>query len=331
VILPLAVARELRIRDSDAIDPTAGCSQQANPWPAVAGRGSPHLRRRGSPESGLGGSRSVCRGGACAKIRSMDLGISGRVAMVAAASQGIGKAAATALAAEGCRVAICGRTEQSLEAALADLRALGADVHATRCDVNSASDIARWFGEVAQRWEPPSILVTNTGGPTPGSVGALDDQLWLAGVETTLLCAVRMTRLAVPAMAEQGWGRIVHVTSIVAMEANDMLAISTTLRSGMRGLTRLQAREYGKQGITVNAVLPGHTKTDRQDELAERHQAETGEAAAEYFRRLAEAIPVGRLGKPEEIGAVIAFLCGRQASFVNGVSLLVDGGMSRAV
>jgi len=251
--------------------------------------------------------------------------------MVAAASRGIGKAVANALAGEGCRVAICSKNEQHLKEALDDLRALGADAHATQCDVNRAEDIKRWFDEVAEKWEPPSIVVTNTGGPMPGRVGTLDDESWLGGVETTLLCAIRMTRLAVPAMVRQEWGRIVHVTSIVAMEVNDILAISTTLRSGMRGLTRLQAREFGKRGITVNAVLPGHTMTDRQVELAERHHEETGEEAVEYFKRLSDAIPVGRLGRPDEIGAVVAFLCSRQASFVNGVSLLVDGGMSSAV
>lgn len=251
--------------------------------------------------------------------------------MVAAASQGIGKAAAQALAAEGCRIAICSRDKQNLESAVHDLRALGADVMGTQCDVNYAEDIAQWFEQVASQWAPPDILVTNTGGPMPGRVDSLEDEAWHAGVETTLLCAVRMTRLAIPAMAERGWGRVVHITSIAAIEASDMLAISTTLRSGMRGLTRLQAREYGPRGITVNAVLPGHTKTSRQEELAERHQQETGEDPSDYFQRLAAAIPVGRLGQPEEIGAVVAFLCSQQASFINGISLLVDGGMSRAV
>lgn len=273
----------------------------------------------------------MLRSFACAKIRGMDLGISGCVAMVAAASRGIGKAAAEALAREGCRVAICARNELPLGEAGAALRDLGAEVLVTRCDVNNPEEIALWFKEVTERWEPPSILVTNTGGPAPGRVDSLDDQAWIAGVETTLLSAVRLTRLAVPSMVERGWGRIVHVTSIVAVELNDMLAISTTLRSGIRGLTKLQAREYGRHGVTVNAVLPGHTRTARQEELAARHHEETGEDPAEYFKRLADAIPVGRLGEPEEIGSVIAFLCSRQASFVNGVSLLVDGGMSKAV
>jgi 3-oxoacyl-[acyl-carrier protein] reductase len=268
---------------------------------------------------------------ACAKIRRVDFGIAGQVAMVAAASKGIGRATAEALAREGCRVAICARSDQPLEESGAALRALGAEVLLTQCDVNNVIDIERWFESVAETWEPPSILVTNTGGPMPGRVGALDDQAWLAGIETTFLAAVRMSRLAIPAMVERGWGRVVHVTSIVAVEVNDVLALSTTLRSGIRALTRLQAREYGKHGVTVNAVLPGHTRTARQEELAARHYEETGEKPDEYYKRLADAIPVGRLGEPEEVGSVIAFLCSRQASFVNGVSLLVDGGMSKAV
>lgn len=271
------------------------------------------------------------QGCACAKILRMDFGISGHVAMVAAATQGIGRAVAETLAAEGCRVAICGRDEDRLTAAVQELAAIGGEAMGTRCDVNDGDDIHRWYEEVTSRWEPPSILITNTGGPSPGRVGTLDDQEWLAGVETTLLCAIRLTRCVVPAMIQQRWGRIVHVTSIVAMEVNERLAISTTLRSGMRGLTRLQAREYGQHGITVNAVLPGHTRTARQEELAGRHYQETGEEPSEHFRRLSEAIPTGRLAEPKEIAAVVAFLCSRQASYVNGVSLLVDGGLCKAV
>jgi 3-oxoacyl-[acyl-carrier protein] reductase len=236
-----------------------------------------------------------------------------------------------ALAAEGCRVALCGRTEETLAAAVEEIRTVGGEALGFVCDLNRREEIEKWYDAVCIAWGPPEIVVTNTGGPLPKPVQDLSDEEWLAGFETTILVATRLSELAVPPMIERRWGRIVHITSIVAVELSDLLAVSTTLRSGMRGLTRLQARAYGGHGITVNAVLPGHTLTDRQVELARKRAETEGIAEEDHFAALSRAIPAGRLGRPEEVAAAVAFLCSEPASYINGVSLLVDGGLSKAV
>lgn len=261
----------------------------------------------------------------------MDLHIAEKVAMVAASSKGIGLACAKALASEGCRVALCGRTEDALSRAVEEVRETGAEAMGFVCDVNRRDELEAWYEAVRGAWGPPDIVVTNTGGPLPKPIQELTDEEWLAGFETTILVATRMTELAADPMKERGWGRIVHLTSIVAFELSDLLAVSTTLRSGMRGLTRLQARAFGPHGITVNSVLPGHTMTDRQIELAKKRAETEGIREEDHFAGLSQAIPVGRLGRPEEVAAAVTFLCGEPASYINGVSLLVDGGLARAI
>ncbi len=257
----------------------------------------------------------------------MDLGIRGKVAMVAAGSKGLGRAAAMALAAEGCAVSICGRNLETLEATSRELQALGVLVLATTADVTQAEDLVRWHQATAATLGPVAILVTNTGGPKAATFDHLSDADWAAGVETTLMNVVRMTRLVLPGMRQQQWGRIVHITSLVAKQPYPLLTISSTLRAGLSGLTRTLALETAKDGITVNALLPGHVMTDRQHHLAEVKSKAEGITVAEHFTRQAAAIPAGRIGEPAEVGAVIAFLCGGPASYVTGQSLLVDGGL----
>jgi 3-oxoacyl-[acyl-carrier protein] reductase len=138
---------------------------------------------------------------------------------------------------------------------------------------------------------------------------------------------VRMTRLVLPGMKQRHWGRIIHITSLVAKQPYPLLTISSTLRAGLSGLTRTLAMETAKDGITVNALLPGHVMTDRQVHLAEVKSQAEGITVEQHFARQAAAIPAGRIGNPEEVGAVIAFLCGAPASYLTGQSLLVDGGL----
>lgn len=248
--------------------------------------------------------------------------------MVAAGSKGIGLAAAKALTAEGCRVSICARTESTLADAC---HSIGRDVRGYVCDVSSADDLERWFESTRSELGVADILVTNTGGPPAGSWTAMTDDQWQEGFDSTLMNVVRMVRLASPGMAERGWGRIVHVTSLVAKEPNPLLPISSTLRSGLMGLTRLQALELAPRGVTVNAVLPGHTLTDRQRHLAQVRAEKLGIKPDEALRKQAEEVPMGRLAAPEEIGAAIAFLCSEPAAYVTGVNLLVDGGLVRGL
>jgi len=257
----------------------------------------------------------------------MDFGIGGKVAMVAAASKGLGKAIALSLAREGCRVSICARGAESLASARAELAAAGAEALALGCDIASAPDLERWHRETVARFGAVDILVTNTGGPKAAPFGALEDPDWAAGVESTLMNVVRLTRLVVPGMVERGWGRIVHLTSLVAKQPALLLTISSTIRSGLSGLTKTLSQEYARNGITVNAVLPGNIMTDRQLHLAELKSKADGSTVEEYFARTAASIPAGRLGRPEEVGDCVAFLCGERASYINGVSLQVDGGI----
>lgn len=248
--------------------------------------------------------------------------------MVAAASKGIGLAVAKRLAAEGCEISICARNEEQLELAAAEI---GPDTRSYVVDVSVAEDIEWWFQQTQEDLGTPSILVTNTGGPPAG--GALDmaDDQWHAGVDSTLLSLVRMVRLAAPEMQSAGWGRIVHITSLVAREPSPVLAISSTLRAGIVALTKLQARELAANGVTVNGVLPGHTLTDRQRHLADLRASREGISAEAALEKQGAETPIGRLADPDEIASVVAFLCGAPASYVTGESITVDGGMNRGI
>lgn len=257
----------------------------------------------------------------------MDLGLSGKVAMVAAGSKGIGLAAARALCEEGVRVSICSRNKANLDSALLTLpSAIGFE-----CDVTDPVQIESWYAGTCSELGQPDILVTNTGGPPAGSLSAMTDEQWREGFESTLMNVVRMVRIASPSMVAKGWGRIVHVTSLVAKEPSPLLPISSTLRAGLMAMTRLQALELAPCGVTVNAVLPGHTLTDRQYHLASIRASQLGVTPDEALEMQAEQVPMKRLGKPEEIGASIAFLCSEQAAYITGVNLLVDGGLVKGL
>ncbi|MBI3552534.1 MAG: SDR family oxidoreductase [Elusimicrobia bacterium] len=255
----------------------------------------------------------------------MELGIEGKVAMVAAATRGIGLAAAQALAKEGALVSVCGLDAQRIEKAAA---LLGKPHRAYRCDLGSAGDIADWIAVTQRDLGAPSILVTNTGGPPAGRIGAMDAAQWQKGFENTVLNVVRLVNGLSPAMKKSGWGRIVHITSLVAKDPDPMVAISSTLRAGISAMSRLQARELGRDGITVNCLLPGHTETDRQTHLLELRAKERGTGLDEERRRAAEAVPVGRLARTEEIADVVAFLCSQRAGYVSGAQIVVDGGIT---
>ena len=258
----------------------------------------------------------------------MDLGISGKVAMVAAASKGIGLAVAKSLAAEGCPVSICSRNQDALGQAA---QAIGGTVRGYAADVSKESDLEHWVSATTSELGAPEILVTNTGGPPAGPVDQMTDEQWQTGIDSTLMNVVRLVRLVSPAMMERRWGRIVHITSLVAKDPSPVLPISSTIRSGLMALTKLQAQQLGPFGVTVNGVLPGHTLTDRQTHLANIRAEKQGITVEEAFRLQAEEIPLKRLADPMEIANVVAFLCSERASYVTGASLLVDGGITKGL
>ena len=252
----------------------------------------------------------------------MDLGLKGKVAAVAAGTKGIGLACAKELLGEGCQVAVCSRS---------GAEGLPREVRSYQADVSQVTDLQTWVTAVGRDLGPIDILVTNTGGPPAGPWTEMTDDQWRAGLDSTLLSVVRLVRLVAPAMSERKWGRIVHVTSLVAKEPSPLLPISSTIRSGLSSLTRLQAQELAPYGVTVNSVLPGHTRTDRQIHLAEVRAEKERVSVEEALRRQAASVPMGRLAEPEEIAAAVAFLCSDRASYVTGVNLLVDGGAVRGV
>lgn len=258
----------------------------------------------------------------------MDFGIEGKVAMVAAASKGIGLACAKALAAEGCRVSICSRDQETLGKAA---EAIAGTVRGYVADVSKPSDLEHWHSATISELGVPEILVTNTGGPPAGAISQMSDDQWQMGVDSTLMNVVRLTRLVAPGMQERRWGRIVHITSLVARDPSPVLPISSTIRSGLMALTRLQAQELGPFGINVNGVLPGHTLTDRQTHLANIRAEKEGITVEEAFRLQAEQIPLKRLADASEIANAVVFLCSRPASYITGESLLVDGGVTKGL
>jgi len=254
----------------------------------------------------------------------MELGIQGRVAMVAAASKGLGRAAAAALVAEGCKVSICGRDKTTLEATAKEL---GEGVLAVPCDVTRASELEAWYRATVEAFGQVDILVTNTGGPPAATFMDLTEAQWESGVQSTLMNAVRMSRLVLPGMRLRKWGRIVHITSLVAKQPMPLLTISSALRAGLSAMTKNMATEFGPDNILVNALLPGHVLTDRQIHLGEVRSEKEGITLDQYFVKAAAAIPLTRMGRPEEIGDVIAFLCSERASYLTGASIQVDGGI----
>jgi 3-oxoacyl-[acyl-carrier protein] reductase len=261
----------------------------------------------------------------------VELGLRDRVAMVAAASRGIGLAVASSLAREGCRVSICARGAERLAEARSELAALvGQDrVFSLRADVASAADLTAWHEATVAAFGPVDILVTNTGGPPAARFLDLTDEQWVSGFESTLMNVVRLCRLVVPDMQLRRWGRIVHITSLVAKQPADDLTISTTLRTGISALTRTQANQWARSGILVNAVLPGNTMTDRARSLASVRGAAKGISAESALADTAASIPVGRLADPAEIADAVTFLASERASYITGVSLLADGGVAQ--
>jgi 3-oxoacyl-[acyl-carrier protein] reductase len=262
----------------------------------------------------------------------MELGIAGRRALVTGASAGLGWAAARALAAEGARVAIASRDPTRILDAASRLEAeVRAPVAALAGDVSRAGEPERLVAATVEALGGLEILVTNAGGPPAGEFDELDEESFGRAIELTLRSAERLVRAAMPHLVRAGWGRVVCITSIAAREPREGLFLSSALRPAVHGLAKSLARRYASRGVTVNCVCPGYTDTERLRELARDTARRRGADPESVRQGWRAAIPRGELGRPEEVAAAIAFLCSERASFVNGVSLPVDGGESRSL
>jgi 3-oxoacyl-[acyl-carrier protein] reductase len=262
----------------------------------------------------------------------MDLGIKGRVALVAASSQGIGLATAEAFAVEGCRIAMCARTDRTLQAAAEKIRRQhAAEVYAEAFDVTDPSAVSRFVAAMASRFGSVDICVTNAGGPPAKGFLAASLEDWKKAIEANFLSTVYFAHEVIPHMQRKRWGRIITITSITTKQPVTDLVLSNAVRAAVVGLVKSLANEFGKDGILVNNVGPGFTATDRLKELAKARSAATGKPEQEFLDAWAADAPVKRLGDPREVAETIVWLASERASYITGQTVLVDGGMYKGL
>ena len=262
----------------------------------------------------------------------MDFGIKDRVALVTAASKGIGYAVALELAREGARIFLCSRDEQrASEAAQKIHDETGATVAGFGADVTDDLAVERFVSLARERAGKIDILVTNAGGPPAATFDQTDLDMFRSAFELNALSAIRIARLVLPEMRAQKWGRIINITSVSAKQPIDGLILSNTVRAGLTGWAKTVASEVAADNVTVNNVAPGYTLTARQEQLAEARSAALGKTKEEIIATWATQGPMGRIGKPEEIAAAVAFLASERASYITGVTMQVDGGWVRGL
>ena len=257
----------------------------------------------------------------------MDFKIKNKVALVTASTRGLGRGCAGQLAAEGCRVAICSRNQaQAAQAAAEISRRSGVEVIGFAADMSSPEAIAGLVESVQSELGDPDILVTNAGGPPPGTFATTPLEQYEKGINLNLMSAVRLIHAVVPAMRKNGWGRIIAITSTSVKQPIATLLLSNTARAGLTGFLKTISTELAPDGITVNSILPGIHKTDRIVQLAEHRSKEENRSAEEIIREMMAANPTKTIGDPENFGAMAAFLASEQASYITGQAILIDGG-----
>ena len=259
----------------------------------------------------------------------MDLGLRGRVAVVAAGSRGLGRAVALELAAEGADVAICARRMAALEDAAGAIRARGVRAHVVVADVSVSGAPEQVIADVERALGPVDIVVTNSGGPRSGLFETLQPEDWDFATRTLLSSAVGFARAAVPGMRARKWGRIINITSIAAKQPVDNLMLSNSLRSAVIAFAKTLSNEVAADGVTVNNLLPGYTRTERVTDLADQLAQSGNTTAASVTARWEAEIPMRRLGEPAEFAALAAFLASGRASYITGQSIAIDGGWIR--
>jgi 3-oxoacyl-[acyl-carrier protein] reductase len=262
----------------------------------------------------------------------MDLGIKDKVALVTAASTGIGKAVAEAFAEEGCNIAICSRTKETLVETSGDIKnKFHIEPFWGICDLNQQKDIENFYTAVKNHFGKVDILVNNCGGPVPGFLRDLSEEDWENAFKQVLLSVVRFSNLVIPNMIAQEWGRIINITSIAVKQPVNNLMLSNSLRAGVTGFSKSLSNEFGIKNVTVNNIAPGYTLTHRLYELAVNRAKVSGKSHEEILVEMAKDVPMNRLGGPEEIAAAVIFLASQKASYITGTTIQVDGGLTRAI
>lgn len=254
-----------------------------------------------------------------------------RVAIVMAASKGLGRGSAEALARAGHHLLVCSRSEASLAGIAATARELGVHVEVVPADVSQADQLAHVFSRADEVFGRLDVLVSNAGGPPPGAFMSADDAAWDTAYQLTLMSAVRSMRAAVPLMRRHGYGRIVVIGSSSVKQPIANLVLSNTFRPALVGATKTLSQEVARDGITVNMVSPGRIDTDRVRSLDERRAQAEGVSYDEFRRSYEGTIPAGHYGQVEDVGALVAFLASPQAGYITGQSIIVDGGMVNAL
>ena len=262
----------------------------------------------------------------------MDLNIENKVALVAASSRGLGKAIALQLSKEGVKVAICARNRERLFKAREDIaRELGGTVKAYVTDVTKEDQVKNMVEAVASDLGPVDILVNNAGGPPPGFVDDFTPENYREAVELNLLSTIRMCYEVIPSMKKRGWGRIVNVTSVSAKQPIPNLILSNTARAGVLGFAKSLSEQLAPFGITVNSVCPGYTRTERVEGLALAFAEKGTGITKDFYAAIEQNVPMGRMGKPEELAHTVAFLASEGAAYITGTAVQVDGGFIKGL
>ncbi len=262
---------------------------------------------------------------------SMDLGLKGKIALVGASSAGLGRAAAEALAAEGMDLVMTARREEPLRDAQAAVEAFGGRVLALPGDLTDPAHVERLLAAAKDELGSVDVLVTNTGGPPAGPFEAHSPEDWDQAVRQNLFSVINLVRGVLPSMREKGWGRVINITSIAVKQPSDNLILSNAVRAAVTGFARTLATETAADGITVNNVMPGFTRTDRLTQLAQKRSEIKGVDPDEIWAGWHREIPMGRVGEPKELAALIAFLASEQASYITAQSIAVDGGWIKSL
>lgn len=262
----------------------------------------------------------------------MDLGLKGKRAIVMAASRGLGYASALGLAREGCHLVVCSRDQQRIEAAAdAIRRETGARVKVLVADVSSASEARRLVDAAAGEYGGLEIVVHNAGGPPAGETLQMTDEQWQKAFEQNLLSFTRIVGAAAPEMKKAGYGRVVTIASSSIKQPIPNLALSNALRAGVWGIAKTLSRELAPQGILVNVVAPGRIDTERIAELDQANAQKSGKTMEDVRKASVASIPLGRLGRPEELANLVVFLASQSASYITGQAITVDGAAGNAL